>query len=190
MCCSPCSRTCASHAGADPGARRSRGRARAMRRREASDDKYHGVNRFNVITGAQVVGQAERALLHQGVRAEPDRGGAQGRQDRRHHRGDAGRHRPRPVRRGVSRPHLRRRHRRAARRDIRRGPCGRRLQAVRGHLLHLPAARLRPGRARRRDPAPAGALCARSCRTGGRGRAHARTAPSTSPISAACRASC
>ena len=36
---------------------------------EASDDKYHGVNRFNVITGEQVKRQAERAELHQGVRA-------------------------------------------------------------------------------------------------------------------------
>ena len=36
---------------------------------EASDDKYHGVNRFNVITGAQVEAQAQRAELHARVRA-------------------------------------------------------------------------------------------------------------------------
>ena len=56
---------------------------------ERSADKYHGVIKFNVITGAQASRQAERAELHQGFRAKPDPGGAQGRQDRRHHGGDA-----------------------------------------------------------------------------------------------------
>ena len=37
---------------------------------EASDDKYHGVNRFNVVTGAQVKRQAERADLHASVFAQ------------------------------------------------------------------------------------------------------------------------
>ena len=40
-------------------------------------------------------GEGERAGLHQGVRREPDQGSAQGRQDRRHHRRDAVRHRAR-----------------------------------------------------------------------------------------------
>ena len=86
--------------------------------------------------------QIECAGLHQGVRAEPDQGGEEGRQDRRHHRGDAVRHRRRSVRQGVPRSHLRCRHCRAACRDLCRRACDRRLQAVRGDLLDLPAARL------------------------------------------------
>ena len=82
---------------------------------ENSADKYHGVVKFDVATGAQAKSKSERARLHQGVRRKPDQGSAQGRQDRRHHRGDAVRHRARPVRQGISRSHLRCRHRRAAR---------------------------------------------------------------------------
>ena len=64
---------------------------------------------------------------------------------------------------------LRCRHCRAACGDFCRGPCERRLQAVCGDLLDVPAARLRSGGARRRDPIAAGALCHRSRRTGRRG---------------------
>ena len=125
---------------------------------EKSADKYHGVVKFDVATGAQVKAKAGGARLSEGLRRKPDQGSAQGPEDRRHHRGDAVGHRHRPVPEGVSRPHLRRRHRRAAWRDLRRRARDRRLQAVRHDLFDLPAARLRPGRARRRHPAAAGAL--------------------------------
>ena len=85
---------------------------------EKSADKYHGVVKFDVVTGVQAKAKVERAAIHQGVRREPDQGSAQGRQDRRDHRRDAVRHRARPVRQGISQPHLRCRHRRAARRDV------------------------------------------------------------------------
>ena len=125
---------------------------------EKSADKYHGVVKFDVATGAQEKSKPTAPAYQKVYRREPDQGSAQGRQDRRHHRGDAVGHRHRSVPEGISEPHLRRRHCRAARRDVRRRPCDRRLQAVRDHLFDLPAARLRPGRARRRDPAAAGAL--------------------------------
>ena len=115
---------------------------------EISADKFHGVGKFNVVTGAQESASRRHAAeLHQGVRAKPDRGGARRPKDRRHHRGNAVGHGARPLRRSLSRALFRCRHRRAACRDLRRGACCRGLQAVCRHLFDLPSARLRPGRA-------------------------------------------
>ena len=73
-------------------------RARRGVRRQVS--RRRQVRRRDRRAGEIEVG---RARLHQGLCREPDQGGQEGRQDRRHHGGDAVRHRPRPVRQGVSR---------------------------------------------------------------------------------------
>ena len=158
---------------------------------EASDDKYHGVNRFNVITGAQVKPPSRTRRATRKVFArEPDRGGAQGRQDRRRHGGDAVGHRPRPVR-------------------PRRSPSAPSTSASPSST----ASRSRPAwppKASSRSPPSTRPSCSapttRSCTTwpssacpcASRSIAPAWSAPtarrmpapSTSPISAACRASC
>ncbi len=94
---------------------------------EKSADKYHGVVKFDVATGAQVKSKPAAPAYQKVLRRKPDQGSAQGRQDRRHHRGDAVGHWRRSVPEGISEPHLRRRHCRAARRHLCRGPCHRRL---------------------------------------------------------------
>jgi 1-deoxy-D-xylulose-5-phosphate synthase len=125
---------------------------------ENSADKYHGVAKFDVVTGAQAKAEAERAELHEGLRRDADRRKRRRRQDRGDHGGDAGGYRPRQVRQGVH-------------------PSGTfdvgiaeqhavtfaagmapRAEAVLRDLFHLPAARLRPGRPRRGDPETARAL--------------------------------
>jgi 1-deoxy-D-xylulose-5-phosphate synthase len=172
----------------DPGSRR-HAKGQGLRPAEASADKYHGVVKFDVATGAQAKAKPTRRAYTKRVRPEPRQGSREGRQDRRHHRGDAVRHRHRHLQQGLPEAHLRRRHRRAARRDLRRRPCHRRLQAVLRDLFDLPAARLRSGGARRRDP--------ETCRCASRSTAPVSSAPtarptparSTMPISAACRTS-
>ena len=134
--------------------------------------------------------RSQRADLHQGLRRQPDQGGA--RRTTRSSRSPP-RCRPAPASTcsarhfptrtfdvGIAEQHAR---------DLRRRPRHRGLEAVRRDLLDLPAARLRPGRARRRDPEPAGALRDRPRRARRRRRADPCRLRSTSPISAACRIS-
>ena len=70
---------------------------------ETSADKYHGVVKFDVATGAQAKSKGGAPQYTKVFARKPGQGSAQGRQDRRHHRGDAVRHRARSVPEGISR---------------------------------------------------------------------------------------
>jgi len=101
-----------------PGSRRD---ARAgLRAGRESRDKGHGVVKF----GREDRGAGEveglGAAIYQGVRQSLIKEAKKDDKDRRHHRRHAVGHRARPVRQGIPQSLLRRRHRRAARRDLRR----------------------------------------------------------------------
>ena len=121
-------------------------------------------------------GAGQCAELHQGLRRQPDPGSARRRPHRRHHRRHAVRHRARPVRRGFPVAHLRRRHRRAACRDLRRRP-GHRRAASRSRRSIRPSC-----------SAPTTRSCttwrSRSCRCASRSTAPASSAPTGRPIAA------
>ena len=85
---------------------------------EASADKYHGVVNFDVVTGAQAKPKANAPSYTKVFGESLIKEATNGRQDRRHYRRHAVRHRHRPFRQGLSRPHFRRRHRRAACGDV------------------------------------------------------------------------
>ncbi len=93
---------------------------------EAADDKYHGVNKFDVVTGAQVKPKANAPVLHQGFR--PERWSRKARRTTRSSPSPppcpvGNRRRFLPA--GLSGPHLRRGHRRTACGDFRRRSCDR-----------------------------------------------------------------
>ncbi len=93
--------------------------------------------------------------------------------DRRHHARDARRLGAGRVLEEVSAALLRRGDCRTARRDVRGRPGLRGAQTRGGHLLHVPAARLRPADPRRGAAEPAGGVRAGSRRSGRRRRRHA-----------------
>ena len=110
---------------------------------EKSADKYHGVVKFDVATGAQAKIEGDGAgLSPKSTRESLIKEARKDHEDRRDHGGDAVGHRPRPIRQRVSGPLLRRGHRRAARGDFLPPACHRGLQAFCDHLLDLLAARL------------------------------------------------
>ena len=115
----------------------------------------------------------ECAVLHEGLCAIANPRGRAGRADRGGDGGDAGRDGAAALRRAVPEAVLRRRHRGAACSDLLRRDGGGGNAAVLRDLFDVPAARLRPGGARRGDPAAAGALRHRPRRAGRGGRADA-----------------
>ena len=144
-----------------PGLQARRGRPRALSRRlEVRRRQRHRRRQ-----------ERRPAHLHAGVRRLAVRHGGARQAARRDHSGHARGLGPRAIRGALSGPLLRRRHRRAARRDLRRRAGVRGREAGGRDLLHLPAARLRPADTRRADTEPADRV---RDRPGGPGRRRRR----------------
>ena len=91
---------------------------------ENSADKYHGVVKFDVVSGVQAKPAAGAPSYTERVRQGAGGGDGARPEGRRDHRGDAVGHRARQGRREVPRAYVRRRHCRAACGDLRGGACG------------------------------------------------------------------
>ena len=139
---------------------------------EAAADKYHGVQKFDVITGEQDKGPGGGPPAYQNVFGEALATLAE-RDPRivRDHRGDAVGHRRRQVRQahfpdrafdvGIAEQHAV---------TFAAGLAAQGMRPVLRDLFDLPSARLRPGRPRRRHPESAGPLRHRPGRAGRRRR--------------------
>jgi hypothetical protein len=142
---------------------------------------YHGVGKFDSSQRHPQGKGGRQAHLYPGLRRLAVRHGGAGRAPGRHHPGHARRLRHGALRRGVPAALLRRRHRRAARRDLRRRPRLRGHEAGGGDLFHLPAARLRPVDPRHRPAEPAGDASPSTAAAWWAPTAPPTTAPSTCP---------
>ena len=158
--------------------------------RQAEVDRQRRPRARSGPSGSAARRQAGPAGLHPGVRRRAG-GRVPARRARdRDHGGDELGHRAEHPPARAARPLLRRRHRRAAGGPVRLRSGAAGLQAGRGDLLDLPAARLRPDRPRRLPAEPQRRVRHGPGRPGRRRRARPTTAPSTSPTCAACPTSC
>ena len=136
---------------------------------EISSDKYHGVAKFDVVTGPAPSRRPTRRPILRFLRRLFDRRGGARRQDRRDYGGDAVRHGHRQVFRGIPKSILRCRDRRAAWRYLCRRDGGGGLQALLRDLFDFPSTGLRPSGSRRLHPKPSRSLRngqGRLCRRG------------------------